>query len=63
LPQISAEGIRISIEAQADQEVVIFSSPDLLETGAPVHTNRGSFLFIDTVEPGESRRFYRAVGR
>ena len=63
LPEISAEGIRISIEAQADQEVMIFSSADFLEMGVPVHTNRGSFLFIDTLEPGESRRFYRAIGR
>jgi hypothetical protein len=32
------------------------SATMFLKTGAPVHINRGSFLFIDPMELGESRK-------
>ena len=62
-PAVTSEGLRLSVEAPAEQEVVIFATPGVLTPAQPIHTNRGSFILIDPLPPGQDQRFYRAVGR
>jgi hypothetical protein len=62
-PLLTAEGLQLSIDAPAEQEVVILAAPGVLAPAQPIHTNRGSFLFIDPLPTGQGQRFYRAVGR
>jgi uncharacterized delta-60 repeat protein len=61
LPTLSAGSIHLAIEAAPDQEVVILATPDLLAPGHPIHTNRGSFLFVDPIDSAQSQRFYRVL--
>jgi hypothetical protein len=63
LPFVTAGGLQLSIDAPAEQEVVIYAAPGVLLPAQPVHTNSGSFFFVDPIPSGEGQRFYRAVGR
>ncbi|MBX3734810.1 MAG: hypothetical protein KF791_19710 [Verrucomicrobiae bacterium] len=60
-PLLVGEGVRLAIGAGPDEEVVIVATPDLLEPGQPIHTNRGSFLFVAPLVPGWNQAFYQVL--